>query len=147
MIQRLLQNPLAVRLMLLTILSIGLFMLAIAMIRRIRRGIQAEAKPVSLTQGPAGFSLSTYDGLARQIREQQKELEHLRQQHQQETGITAGINESILANLHCGVLFFDRMGMVRQANRAAKSLLGYASPFSFHMRDLFRGMIKIKWQE
>src|SRR5215510_1546770 len=147
MIQKLLQNPLAVRVVLLTIFSTAILIMAVAIIRRIRRSIQAETEPAPLAQGKAGFSLAAYDGLARQIREQQKELQQMREKYQQETALTGSINESVLANLSCGVIFFDRMGMLRQANRAAKSLLGYASPFSFHMRDLFRGVIRIKATE
>ena len=145
--EQLVHNPLAWKLGLLTFLSVCAFIVAVALLRRVRRNIQSEAQLLSLSQGNSGFALSTYDGLARQIREQQKELQHMRQQHQEEAALAGTMNESVLANLNCGVLYFDRMGMVRQANRAARSLLGYASPISFHMRDLFRGVIKSRRQE
>jgi nitrogen-specific signal transduction histidine kinase len=146
-IQRLLHNPIVLKMTLLGIFCVSLFLLAIIFIRKMRRNIQSEAQPVRLSEGNAGFALATYDGLARQLREQEKELQRLREQYQSETAVAGTINEAVLANLNCGVVFFDRMGMVRQANRAAKSILGYSSPFSFHIRDLFRGVNKIKWQE
>jgi len=147
MMQQLFHNPVAWKLALLTILLVCAFITAAALIRRLRRKLQSEAEPLALKQGNAGLALSTYDGLARQIREQQKELQQLRQQYQEETVLAATISEAVLANVNCGVLYFDRLGVVRQANRTARSLLGYASPISFHMRDLFRGVIRSRWPE
>ena len=147
MMQQLFHNPIAWKLELLTILSVCAFITAVALIRRLRRNLQSEAEPLSLKQSDTSFALSTYDGLARQIREQQEQLQQARQQYQEETALATRISEALLANLNCGVLYFDRVGVVRQANRTAKSLLGYASPISFHMRDLFRGVIKSRWPE
>lgn len=147
MMQQLFHNPIAWKLALLTILLVCAFITAAAVIRRVRRKLQSGAEPTALNQGNAGLPLSTYDGLARQIREQQEELQHVRRQYQEETALAARISEALLANLNCGVLYFDRVGVVRQANRTARSLLGYASPISFHMRDLFRGVIKCRWPE
>ena len=146
-IQKLLNNPVTLKMALLGIFCFALFVLGIILIRRMRRSIQSDAEPVKLAQGSAGFALATYDGLARQLREQEKELQRLREQYQTETAVAGNITEAVLANLTSGVLFFDRMGTVRQANRAAKLLLGYSSPFSFHIRDLFRGISRIKWPD
>jgi nitrogen-specific signal transduction histidine kinase len=146
-IQKFLHNPIALKMALLAVVCFSVFLLGIIFIRRIRRTIQLEAEPVRVSHGNAGFALATYDGLARQLREQEKELQRLRQQYQTESATAGTINEAVLANLNSGVLFLDRMGIVRQANRAAKSLLGYSSPFSFHMRDLFRGVTRIKWPD
>ncbi|HLJ27234.1 MAG TPA: histidine kinase dimerization/phospho-acceptor domain-containing protein [Candidatus Angelobacter sp.] len=146
-IQKFLHNPIALKMALLAVVCFSVFLLGIIFIRRIRRTIQLEAEPVRVSHGNAGFALATYDGLARQLREQEKELQRLRQQYQTESATAGTINEAVLTNLNSGVLFLDRMGIVRQANRAAKSLLGYSSPFSFHMRDLFRGVTRIKWPD
>lgn len=146
-IQKLLNNPVTLKMALLGFLCASLVLLGIIFIRKMRRSIQSDAEPVRLSQGNAGFALATYDGLARQLREQEKELQQLREQYQAETSVAGNITEALLANLSCGVLFFDRMGTVRQANRATKSLLGYSSPFSFHIRDLFRGVSKVKWPD
>jgi nitrogen-specific signal transduction histidine kinase len=146
-IQRLLHNPVAFKVVLLGFFCASMVLLGIIIMHRIRRKIQADAEPARLSQGAAGFALSTYDGLARQLREKEKELQQLREQYQGESAMAGSINETVLANLNCGVIFFDRMGILRHANRAAKSLFGYSSPFSFHMRDLFRGVTKIKWTD
>lgn len=146
-IQKLLHNPIAFKMLLLGFFCAALVLLAIIFMKKLRRNIQSEAQPLRLSQGNAGFALSTYDGLARQLREREKELQQLREQYRGESAMAGSINEAVLANLNCGVVFFDRMGLLRQANRAAKSLFGYSSPFSFHIRDLFRGVSKINWTE
>lgn len=145
--EKLLQNPALFKLALLTTGCIALLLLAAVVIRRIRKSIQAEAEIANKAQGTAGFAMAAYEGLGKQLREQEKELQRLREQRNEETVVNTNITDAVLANLSCGVFLFDRMGMVRQANRAAKSLLGYASPFSFHVRDLFRGVTRIKWPE
>jgi len=146
-IENLLHNPVLLKIVLLTICCVSLILLAVIVIRSLRRNLQAESEPTRTAQSAAGFSLATYHGLARQLREQENELKRLREQRQTESAATGNINETVLANLNCGVIFFDRMGLVRQANRAAKSLLGYSSPFSFHIRDVFRGVSRLRWME
>jgi nitrogen-specific signal transduction histidine kinase len=146
-IQKLLNHPIAPKLVLLGVFCAALLLLGILFIRRLRRNIQAEAEPLRLSPGNSGIEMVAYDGLARQLREQEKELQRLRTQYQTEAAASASIQDAVLANLSCGVVFFDRMGTLRQVNRAAKSLLGYSSPFSFHIRDLFRGVNKIHWVE
>lgn len=146
-IAKLLHNPVTLKMTLLGIVCFAILLTGLVLIRKMRRSIQEESEPVRLSQGNAGFTLSTYDGLARQLREQEKELQQLREQYQTETTLAGNINETVLASLACGVLFFDRAGVLRQANRAAKLLLGYSSPFSFHMRDLFRGVGRTRWAD
>lgn len=147
MMEKFLQNPLMFKLVLLTTGCIALLLLAVVVLRRIRKSFQAEAESMRVAQGNAGFALAAYEGLGKQLREQEKELQKLREQRQEDTVVSSNITDAVLANLSCGVLFFDRMGMVKQANRACKALLGYASPFSFHVRDLFRSVNRIKWPE
>jgi nitrogen-specific signal transduction histidine kinase len=147
MIQNLLHNPLAMKMVLVTFLCVAVFLFTIYLLRRIRRGIAAQGDPVKIAQGNASFTLVAYEGLLRQLREKDQELQRLREQYKLETAASGNISEAVLTNLNCGVIFCDRMGIVRQANRAGKSLLGYASPLSFHIRDLFRGVTRIQWPD
>lgn len=147
MMDKLLQNPMLFKLAVVTTGLIAFLLVAIVLIRKIRKSIRAEGESIRTAQGNAGFALAAYEGLGKQLREQEKELQRLRDQRQKENEVTTNITDAVVANLSCGVLFLDRMGMVRQANRACKSLLGYASPFSFHFRDLFRSVNRIKWPE
>src|SRR5260370_18960809 len=44
---------------------------------------------------------------------------------------------SMIAHLPCGVLFVKPNGLVRQANAAARQMLGFASPLGMSLTELF----------
>ena len=69
MIQKLLHNPLALKMGLVTLLCFVILLFTVYLLRRIRRGIVAEARPVELGPGNASFTLVAYEGLLRQLRE------------------------------------------------------------------------------
>lgn len=148
MIQKLLQNPMALKVILATLFCLLLFMFFALMVHGMRKKIAAdsEAARLSADNSPL-FSLGTYQGVIQQLRAQDRELRQAREQDQQQAALAETISEAVLANLSSGVLFFDKQGLVRQANRAARLLLGYSSPFSFHIRDLFRGVTRVRWPD
>lgn len=148
MIQRFLHNPLLLKIALVGIFCLTLFLFAVALIRKLRQNVTAEMDSMNARpQNSTAVTLAAYEGVIRQLREQGNQLQRAREESQQQAASNENIHEAVLSNLSCGVLFFDRAGLVRQANRAAKSLLGYASPFSFHIRELFRGLTRVEWQE
>jgi nitrogen fixation/metabolism regulation signal transduction histidine kinase len=147
-LQRFLNNPLAVKMALLGVICLFLFLLGTILMRKIRQDIIAETAPAAPPQeGSPAFSLAAYNGVIQQLREKEKDLQRLLEKEQQRSASADVINEAVLANLASGVIFLDRMGGVRQANRAAKSLLGYASPLLFNFRDLFRTVAKVRWPD
>lgn len=89
-----------------------------------------------------GFSLAAYDGVIRKMKEQEKELGELRRGDRERATESASMSEAVLSNLASGVLLFSTANMVRQANPAARTLLGYASPFGLHARDIFKGVVR-----
>jgi PAS domain-containing protein len=147
MIEKLLHNPAVFKMVLLTIFLVAMLLFTVWLVRWIRRSIAAEARPLQFGQSDSAFSLMAYQGLLRQLQEKEQELQRLREQYKSETATSGNISDAVLANLSCGVIFCDRVGIVRQANRAGKSILGYASPLSFHIRDLFRGVTRVQWTE
>lgn len=148
MIQRFLHNPLLLKIALVGIFCLVLFLLSVALIRKLRQNVTAEMDSMNeRPQNSTAVTLAAYEGVIRQLREQGNQLQRAREEAQQQASANDNITEAVLSNLSCGVIFFDRSGVVRQANRAAKSLLGYASPFSFHIRELFRGLTRVEWQE
>jgi nitrogen fixation/metabolism regulation signal transduction histidine kinase len=147
MIQKLLHNPMALKLVLLTIFCVLLFAIFAMLVHRLRRNMGAEVKAMQAQANGTSFPFATYQGVIQQLRDQGKELQRVQQERQEQASAYESISEAVLSNLSIGVVFFDRLGLVRQANRAAKSLFGYASPYSFHFRDLFRGTHKLLWQE
>src|SRR5438874_1639979 len=84
-------------------------------------------------------TLATYQSVIQQFKAQGQELERLRQQDRQRASTTENISEAVISNLTSGVVLFSPVGLVQQANPAAKKILGYASPYSLHARDVFRG--------
>ena len=90
------------------------------------------------------ITLATYQNVIQQFKAQGQELERLRQQDRQRASTTENISEAVISNLTSGVVLFSPVGLVQQANPAAKRILGYASPFSLHARDVFRGATAIR---
>ncbi len=146
--QRFLNNPLAVKMALLGVICLFIFLCGAILIRKIRQDIIAETAPAAPPQvdSPA-FSMAAYNSVIQQLREKEKELQRLLETEQQKAASADVVNEAVLANLTSGVIFLDRMGAVRQANRSARSLLGYASPLLFNLRDLFRTVTKVRWPD
>jgi PAS domain-containing protein len=79
-----------------------------------------------------------YQAVIQQLKQQKHELatQHLSERRKAKASDT--LSSTILSNLPCGVLFFNTSGLVRQANAAARTLLGFASPVGLHAADLFR---------
>lgn len=147
-LQEFLHNPLMVRMALGLIIFICLFLLGAVLIRKVRQEVTEDLSPAGLPQeGSAAFGFAAYNGVIQQLREREKGLQRLLEVEQQRSTSSEIIHEAVLANLSGGVVFLDRMGGVRQANRAAKSLLGYASPLMFNLRDLFRTVTLVRWPD
>lgn len=147
-LQQFLRNPLVIRMGLGLVIFICLFLLGALLIRKMRQEITSEMSPAGLPQeGSSAFGFATYYGVLQQLREKEKGLQRLLEAEQQRSASTEIIHEALLANLSSGVVFLDRMGGVRQANRPAKSLLGYASPLMFNVRDLFRTVTLVRWPD
>jgi len=89
-------------------------------------------------------TLATYQSVIQQFKAQGQELERLRQQDKQRASTTENISDVVISNLTSGVVLFSPVGLVQQANPAAKRILGYASPYSLHARDIFRGATAIR---
>src|SRR5205823_8700969 len=50
---------------------------------------------------------------------------------------SANISASVLSNLSSGVVFFTPIGLIRQANGAAKRILGFASLSGMNAAEVF----------
>ncbi len=143
---KLLHNPLVLKMLLLAFVCLASFLISALIIRAMRKRMSYKPEPERVAvENNTLFSLAAYNGVIQQLREQEKELQKLRQQERDRAAATENISEAVLSNLTSGVVFFDRVGIVRQVNGAAKSLLGYASPFGFHIRDLFCGIREVRW--
>ena len=134
----LLTNPVVIRGMLVFIGAVAAFILGVWLMRRMRQQITEEAAPPKRNENT--FALATYQGVIEQLRSQEQELQRLRQQANDRAEASESLSAAVLSNLPSGVMLFDSAGLVRQANAAARQLLGYASISHLHARDVFRGV-------
>jgi len=137
---RLLANPLVLPAGLVLAVAAGAFMFAVWVIRRLRRNIAAEAD-LDSTATPTleTLPLHLYNTVIQQLKQQKHELQvqTLAEQHRART--TENFSQALLSNLSSGVLVFGLNGLVKQANPAAKEILGFHSPSGMSAEDIFRG--------
>jgi len=135
----LLMNPLVMRMGLLMFVAIAAFGLGLFVIRRVRKNLVPE--PESLHYAPLaaeGLPVHAYHAVIQQLKQQKHELATQQLSERRKAKASDTLSSTILSNLSCGVLFFNRSGLVRQANSAARKLLGFASPVGLQAADLFR---------
>jgi len=79
-----------------------------------------------------------YHAVIQQLKQQKHELTTQQLSERRKAKASDTLSSTILSNLSCGVLFLNTSGLVRQANAAARKLLGFASPAGLRASDLFR---------
>jgi len=132
-------NPVALRMGLLLFVAIAAFGLGLFVIRRLREDLVAEPESVNYAPLAAeGLPVHAYHAVIQQLKQQKHELATQRLAERRKSKASDTLSSTVLSNLSCGVLFFNTSGLVRQANSAARKLLGFASPVGLHASDLFR---------
>lgn len=134
----LLTNPLFLRMAVVFFAAAFAFVVGLLSVKRIRRAVQEDSFLGEGDPETESFPLHTYHAVIQQLKQQKHELEALQQQERRRAKATENISAAVLSNLSCGVLFFNTSGLIRQANSAAKSILGFASPIGMNCADLFR---------
>ena len=135
----LLMNPMALRMGLLLFVATVSFGLALFAIRLLRKNLLSESE--SLNSSPLaaeGLPVHAYHAVIQQLKQQKHELATQQLSDRRKAKASDTLSSTILSNLSCGVLFLNTAGLVRQANAAARKLLGFASPVGLHAADLFR---------
>ena len=132
-------NPMALRMGLLLFVATVSFGLALFAIRLLRKNLLSESE--SLNSSPLaaeGLPVHAYHAVIQQLKQQKHELATQQLSDRRKAKASDTLSSTILSNLSCGVLFLNTAGLVRQANAAARKLLGFASPVGLHAADLFR---------
>jgi signal transduction histidine kinase len=142
----LLHNPVLLRAVIVLVSACVLLIFGAVLIRLMRKQVagDSDAKPRMSAENP-GFSFAAYEGVLRRMKEQERELEQLRKADRDRASESQTVSEAVLSNLTSGVLLFNTRMLVRQANPAARSLLGYASPSGLHARDVFRNVAAVRF--
>jgi PAS domain-containing protein len=137
---RLLTNPLVLRAALVLFAAGGAFVFAIWLMRSLRRNIAAEADLDSAaTPTLNALPLHLYNTVIQQLKQQKHELQVQTLAEQRRARTTENFSQAVLSNLSSGVLVFGLNGLVKQANPAAKEILGFHSPSGMSAEDIFRG--------
>jgi signal transduction histidine kinase len=138
---KLLTNPILLR-MILTLLGTGLaFWIGVICIKRMRRIISAEASLVPDAPPADSLPLQTYHAVIQQLKQQKHELQSLQQVERRRAKTSENISAAVLSHLSSGVMFLTPDGLIRQANVAAKRILGFASPIGVSAAQVFRGAL------
>lgn len=136
---KLLTNPMFLKIVLALFTSGFAFIMAVLLMRRIRKSLAEDFSIPETTTSSDQLPLQTYHAVIQQLKQQKHELLTLQQAEHRRAKTSESISASVLSNLSSGVLFFGSNGLVRQANQAAKNILGIASPAGMDAEAIFRG--------
>jgi PAS domain-containing protein len=136
---RLLSNPMTTQAGVVLFLAAGALALGIWMIRELRKSIMADAE-IDSAAAPKleNLPMHLYNTVIQQLKQQKHELQVQTLAEQRRARTTENFSQAVLSNLSSGVLVFGMNGLVKQANPAAKQILGFSSPFSMSAADIFR---------
>jgi nitrogen-specific signal transduction histidine kinase len=134
---RLLTNPILIRMAAVFLLAVVAFIVGIIAMRMLRRKISKGGEMRNGRSDPDALPMQAC-AVIQQLKQQKFELQAEQQQERRRTKASEHITASIIANLPCGMLFVTPNGLVRQANAAARQLLGFASPLGMSISELFR---------
>src|SRR3984957_21271448 len=81
--------------------------------------------------------LHLYNTVIQQLKQQKHELQVQSKAEQHRARTSENFSQAVLANLSCGVLVFGANELVKTANPAAKSILGFASTTGMGAEDIF----------
>src|SRR4051812_15508105 len=142
-----LTNPVVLKMLATFFVAAMAFIIAVFWMRGLRKQIIDEShiggdRPTA--QSDVAFSLAAYNGVIQKLKEQEGELQKLRNNERGRAATSESVSEAVLSNLASGVLLFSNNGMVRQANPSARSILGFGSLFGLRARDIFRRVSAVR---
>jgi PAS domain S-box-containing protein len=135
---RVLTNPVVMRALVVLAAAVFSFIVALFFMRRMRQSLSDDAIGKDLPTSIESLPLHTYHAVIQQLKQQKHELQSEQAMERRRAKTSENISSAILSNLSSGVLFFAANGLIRQANAAAKEILGFASPLGMGAAELFR---------
>ena len=135
---KLLGSPIVIRMAGLLLVSGFAFLLGLIFIRRMRKTLSQESTWDGGSTSVESLPLHTYHAVIQQLKQQKHELQSLQLVERKRAKSTENISAAVLSHLSSGVMFFAPTGLIRQANTAAKHILGFASPVGLSAPEVFR---------
>jgi signal transduction histidine kinase len=131
-------SPVFVRMAAVLVSAVAAFVLGIVGVRWLRRRIVDGGEMLD-DLGPENANAQyPYSAVIQQLKQQKFALENEQQVQRRRAKTSEYITGSMIAHLPCGVLFVAPNGLVRQANAAARQMLGFASPLGMSVAEVFR---------
>ena len=135
---KLLGNPIVFRMAGLLLVSVMAFLAGLIFIKRLRKSLTEDFVLDDGAPSEEKLPLHTYHAVIQQLKQQKHELQSSQLVERKRAKSSENISAAVLSNLSSGVMFFDPNGLIRQANAAAKHILGFASPAGMNAAEIFR---------
>jgi PAS domain S-box-containing protein len=138
---KILTNPVLLRAVVVLFCAGFAFVMGLSLMRLLRKNMDEESC-LSCESSPSleTLPLHLYNTVIQQLKQQKHELQVQTQAEQRRARTTENFSQAVLSNLSSGVLVFGVNGLVKQANPAAKKILGFASPVGMSAEDIFRNV-------
>src|SRR5437667_529921 len=117
--------------------GLAAFVIGVVGMRMLRRGIAEGGAIPDSSASEDAVPLHTY-AVIQQLKQQKFALQNEQQVERRRTKTSEHITAAIIAHLPFGILFVAPNGLVRQANAAARQVLGFASPLGMSLSELLR---------
>jgi PAS domain-containing protein len=139
LVVKLIANPLVLRAAVVFFAAACSFIFVIALMRRLRRNLAAEADLDSVAAPTLEtLPIHLYNTVIQQLKQQKHELQVQTLAEQRRARTSENFSQTVLSNLPSGVLVFAVNGLVKQANPAAKQILGFHSLSGMSAENIFR---------
>jgi PAS domain S-box-containing protein len=133
---KLLTNPLFIRTATVFLCSVAAFVIGAIAMRMLKRSLTENDEVPDASSAEASLPLQAYT-VIQQLKQQKFALQNEQQVQRRRTKTSEHITSAIIANLPVGMLFIGQNGLVRQANAAARRILGFASPMGMSVAEIF----------
>lgn len=138
---KVLSNPMVLRIVFGLFISGFACMVGILLVRRLRRMFTEEGSLEDSRPEPEQYPMHAYNAVIQQLKQQKHELVSAQQAERRRAKTSENISAAVLSRLPSGVMFFSANGLARQANTAARQILGFASLAGMGVEEIFRDAI------
>jgi PAS domain S-box-containing protein len=133
-----LSNPVVLRMAFALFISGFACLVGVVLVRRLRHTLTDSGSLEDERPEPEQFPMHAYNAVIQQLKQQKHELATAQQAERRRAKTSENISAAVLSRLPSGVVFFAVNGLVRQANTAARQILGFASLAGMGADQIFR---------
>lgn len=136
---KVLSNPTVLRMVFALFVSGFACVMGIVLLRRLRHTLTEGGALEDARPEPEQFPMHAYNAVIQQLKQQKHELASAQQAERRRAKTSENISAAVLSRLPSGVMFFAANGLVRQANTAARQILGFGTLAGMSADEIFRG--------